>query len=69
MLVDPGSERYTKEWAENRSSLFEITGSPLSPSLSSFYRGGDSLFGVKEELEKHLTKKEKDLTAGLSPWE
>ncbi len=60
-LVDPGSERYTKDWAENRSSLFEITGSPLRPSLSSYYRGGDYLFGVKEELEKHLTVKEKDL--------
>ena len=60
-LIDPGSERYTKDWAESRSSLFEITGSPLRPSLSSYYRGGDYLFGVKEELEKHLTKREKDL--------
>ncbi len=60
-LVDPGSERHTKSWAENRSSLFEISGSPLRPSLNSYYRGGDSLFNTKEELEKHLTKKEKNL--------
>ncbi len=60
-LVDPGSERYTKEWAENRSSLYELTGSPLRPSLSSYYRGGDYLFGVKKELEKHLTGKERNL--------
>ena len=60
-LVDPGSERYTKEWAENRSSLFEITGSPYQPSLNSYYRGGDSLFNVKEKLEAHLTEREKYL--------
>jgi transposase len=60
-LVDPGSERYTRDWAENRSSLFEIAGSPYQPSLNSYYRAGDSLFNVKEELEKHLTEKEKDL--------
>jgi len=60
-LVDPGSERYTKEWVENRSSLYELTGSPLRPSLSSYYRGGDYLFGVKKELEKHLSEREKNL--------
>ena len=60
-LVDPGSERYTREWAEHRSSLFEITGSPYKSSLNSYYRGGDALFGIKEELEKHLTKKERNL--------
>jgi transposase len=60
-LVDPGSERYTKEWVENRSSLYEITGAPLRPSLSSYYRGGDHLFRVKEELEKYLAREEKNL--------
>ena len=60
-LVDPGSERYTKEWVENRSSLYELTGNPVRPSLSSYYRGGDYLFGIKDELEKHLAKKEKSL--------
>ncbi len=60
-LVDPGSERYTREWAQNRSSLFEIAGSPYQPSLNSYYRGGDALFRVKEELEKHLTVKEQNL--------
>ncbi|MCK5675237.1 MAG: IS1634 family transposase [Spirochaetales bacterium] len=60
-LVDPGSERHTKEWVENRSSLYELTGNPLRPSLSSYYRGGDYLFGIKNEIEKYLAEKEKSL--------
>ena len=60
-LVDPGSELYTQEWAEHRSSLFEIIGAPLRSSLSSYYRGGDYLFKVKENLEAHLSQREKDL--------
>lgn len=60
-LIDPGSERYTKEWAENRSSLFELTGSSFRPSLNSYYRGGDYLLAVKEELERHLAEREKSL--------
>jgi len=60
-LVDPGSERYTKEWAEHRSSLFERIGAPLRSSLSSYYRGGDYLLRVKEALERYLAQKEKDL--------
>ena len=27
-LIDPGSERYIKEWADNRSALYELTGKP-----------------------------------------
>lgn len=60
-LIDPGSERYTKEWVEKRSALFELAGRPLRPSLNSYYRAGDRLFSVKDELEKHLSKVEKDL--------
>jgi len=60
-LIDPGSERYTKEWVEKRSALFELTGNPLRPSLNSYYRAGEKLFSVKEELEKHLSRAEKDL--------
>ncbi len=60
-LVDPGSERYTKEWAERRSALYELTGSPLRPSLNSYYRTGDKLYGLKDELEKHLSGVEREL--------
>jgi len=60
-LVDPGSERYTKGWAEGRSALYELAGSPLRPSLNSYYRAGDRLYGLKEELEKHLSGVERDL--------
>ena len=60
-LVSPGSERHTFEWLENRSSFFELAGSPLRNSLNSFYRAGDSLFACKEALEKHLVTREKEL--------
>jgi transposase len=60
-LIDPGSERYTKEWVERRSALFEITGNPLRPSLNSYYRAGDRLYAVKDELEHYLSQVEKDL--------
>jgi transposase len=60
-LVDPGSERYTKGWAERRSALYELAGSPLRPSLNSYYRAGDKLYGLKDELEKYLSGVERDL--------
>lgn len=60
-LVDPGSERYTKGWAEKRSALYELTGAPLRNSLNSYYRAGDTLYGLKKELEEHLCRTEKEL--------
>jgi len=60
-LIDPGSERYTKEWAEKRSTLFELTGFPLRSSLNSYYRAGDTLFSLKKALEEHLCMREKDI--------
>ena len=60
-LIDPGSERYTREWAEKRSALYELTGTPLRNSLNSYYRAGDTLYGLKKELEEHLCSTEKDL--------
>ena len=60
-LVDPGSERYTKGWAERRSALYELTGTPLRSSLNSYYRAGDTLYGLKKELEEHLCNTEKEL--------
>ena len=43
------------------SALYELTGSPLRPSLSSLYRAGDRLLEHKEALEAHLAAREKDL--------
>ena len=60
-LIDPGSERYTREWADNRSALYEIIERPLYHSLNSYYRGGDALFKVKDKLEQYLCSKEKTL--------
>lgn len=60
-LIDPGSERYTKEWVDNRSALYEITERPLYHSLNSYYRGGDTLFKLKDRLEEYLSYQEKTL--------
>lgn len=60
-LIDPGSERYTKEWAENRTAMYEITGEPLRNSLNSYYRAGDTIYSLKDGIEKYLSRKEKDL--------
>ncbi len=60
-LIDPGSERYTKEWADKRSALYELTGVPLRSSLNSYYRAGDTLYGLKKELEEHLGNTEREL--------
>lgn len=59
--MDPGSERYTKEWAEKRSAIYELTGTPLRNSLNSYYRGGDTLYSLKQDIEKHLSVRERDL--------
>lgn len=61
-LVDPGSERYTKAWAESRSALYELTGKPTRNSLNSHYRATDMLFRCKLALETHLSAREKELS-------
>jgi transposase len=60
-LIDPGSERHTKQWVEKRSALYELTGLPLRRSLNSYYRAGDTLFSHKKALEEHLCTREKDM--------
>jgi len=60
-LIDPGSERHTKEWVDNRSALYEISERPLYRSLNSYYRGGDTLFKLKDKLEQYLYSSEKTL--------
>ena len=64
-LVEPGSELNTSIWAENRSAIYEIAGYPIKPSLISYYRTGDQLYKLKDELEEYLRKKEQELF-GLS---
>ncbi len=60
-LIDPGNERYTKQWAESRSALFELSENLLRPSLYSYYRAGDRLLRVKEWLEEHIAGVEREL--------
>jgi len=60
-MIDPGSERYTKEWVEKRSSLYELTGAPILSSLNSYYRASDRLYFVKDKIEEHLSRVEKEL--------
>ncbi len=60
-LVSPGSEVHTHSWVEQRSSLYELTGAPLHPSLNSLYRAGDRLFECKDALEGHLSYRERNL--------
>jgi transposase len=60
-LVSPGSELHTHKWIENQSAIWELTGKPLKYSLSSLYRAGYTLFECKENLERHLSKKEKEI--------
>lgn len=60
-LIDPGSERYTRQWAGKRSAIYELIGYPLRESLNSYYRAGDKLYSLKDSLEKHLSRTEKTL--------
>ncbi len=60
-LIDPGSERYTRQWAGKRSAIYELIGDPLRGSLNSYYRAGDKLYSLKEGLEKHLSVSERNL--------
>lgn len=62
-LVSPGSERHTFAWACQNSAIFELSHSPLKPSLSALYRAGDLLFRHKDALEAHLSRRERDLFA------
>ena len=60
-LVSPGSELHTWDWAQHRSSMFELTGHPLRPSLNSLYRAGDRLFKLKDTIEEALSTRERHL--------
>lgn len=60
-LVEPASELQTWDWADYRSAIYELAGTPLKGSLNSFYRATDTIFQHKEALEAYLSKKEKEI--------
>jgi hypothetical protein len=60
-LISPGSEHHTHYWAENLSSLYELTDPAPKRSLNSFYRAGDKIFSLKDLLEEKLAIREKEL--------
>jgi transposase len=60
-LIFPASERQTWEWAQRRSAVYELAGTPLKGSLNSFYRATDTLFQHKDAIEAYLSKKEKEI--------
>ena len=60
-LIFPASERQTWQWAQHRSAVYELAGTPLKGSLNSFYRATDTVFQHKDTIEAHLSKKEKEI--------
>lgn len=60
-LIEPGSELHTREWVEKRSGLYELIDGPRRYSHNSYYRAGDKLLKLKDELERHLSSTEKNL--------
>ncbi len=60
-LIAPGSELWTKKWAEDLSSIYELSGTPVHHSLQSYYRGTDRLYECKGALEESLGAREKEL--------
>lgn len=62
-LVEPASELHTWGWAGDRSAVYELVGKPAGASLTSLYRAGDRLFSMKDEIERHLSERERDLFA------
>ncbi len=60
-LISPGSELWTRKWAEELSAIYELTGMPAHHCLQSYYRGTDRLYECKEALEEHLYAREKEL--------
>jgi len=60
-LIEPGSERHIHQWVNRESGLYEIIGKPQKGGLNSFYRNTDTIYKLKDEIEKYLTKTEKDL--------
>lgn len=61
-LVFPASELRTRDWAKNLSAIDEILEADFTHlSHNALYRISDSLLEHKDEIERHLAKKEKNL--------
>ena len=46
-LINPGSERSTKRWADEHSGIFLLCGNPGAQSLNAWYRAVDALYACK----------------------
>jgi transposase len=61
-LVHPGSEKRTKEWAQHLSGLDELLGTDFKDlSNNALYRVLDGQLSHKEEIERHLRRRERSL--------
>ncbi len=65
-LMQCGSERRIWQWADNESTIFELMmqGSQCLLPKGSFrglYRACDVAYSIKDHLESHLSKRERDL--------
>ena len=60
-LLEPGSERHTKNHLEINSSLYELMGQEEEAPLTAYYIANDILLKHKEDLERHLSIKETQL--------
>ena len=58
----PASEYKTSRWIQENSSVCEITGYPKEQiTKDKLYKISHQLFSIKDELEKHLSKKTNEL--------
>ena len=58
----PASELRTSEWIKQNSSVCELTGYPMEKiTKDKLYEISKSLYKVKENLEKHLSKRTNEL--------
>jgi len=61
-LVHPGSEKRTREWAQHLSGLDELLGTDFKDlSNNALYRTLDLQLSHKEEIERHLRMRERNL--------
>ncbi len=62
MLVSPGSERQMRSWARHLSGIDELLGTDFRHlPQNALYRIADKLLTHKDEIERHLRDREKDL--------
>ena len=63
-MIEPGSERATHYWMQNKTALGELMGVDFSAlSLNRIYKVSDILIKNKLAIEEHLSRKEGELFA------